>query len=408
MRITTNSVKKVAPPESGYQLYWDSELKGFGVRVTAGGAKSYVVQSKVNGKARRVTLGRHGTITADQARKLARIELGNMARGVDPSLEKAQRRAQAVTLAEAVESYLANRRTRSGLPLKERTKADIRYHLKTSFAPWAGKSVGGITREAVQRRYLELCKRSTAQANQAMRVLSGLMNFAGATYRTPDGERIIKGNPVSVLREANLLRAVKPRNRQVPLDRLGEWWAKLKEMRAAAAIGSSGRSAADLAALLALTGLRLGEARSIRWSDLDADCRSLRLKDTKNRRDVVLPVSKIAQRILLERPREHEFVFPARSKGGAFPFLKDCRGHLQKLAESTGIEVTAHDLRRTFRAVAAACNIELWRCKALMNHRQSHDVTLAHYADLSDVRNLMAEIDRIGEFFESSYKDSLQ
>ena len=70
------------------------------------------------------------------------------------------------------------------------------------------------------------------------------------------------------------------------------------------------------------------------------------------------------------------------------------------LAEVTDIEVRAHDLRRTFRAVAAACNVELWRTKALMNHKQNQDITLSAYTDLSDVRNLKPEVDKIGDYFE--------
>lgn len=70
------------------------------------------------------------------------------------------------------------------------------------------------------------------------------------------------------------------------------------------------------------------------------------------------------------------------------------------LTEKTGVEVTAHDLRRTFRAVAAKVGVELWRTKALMNHKQDNDITLSHYADLSDVRDLKPEADRIADYFE--------
>jgi len=400
MKINASTVKKVKPPETGYDLHWDSDLKGFGLRVTAAGAKAYIAQAKVNGKARRVTLGRHGTITPDQARKLARVELGDMSRGTDPSVEKARQKAESVTLADVVQAYLANRRTRSGLPLKERTKTDIQYHLKTNFSSWRDKPIAKITREMVQRRYSDLCKRSTAQANQAMRVLSGLMNYAAASYRTPEGERIITDNPVAVLREANMLRAVKGKSSAVPLDRIGEWWGAVQTMRHDPALTTASRAAVDLIALLAVTGLRLGEARAIRWDQVDLTESSLMLSDTKNRSDIRLPLSTVALGIISTRPEGNRYVFPPRSEGGKIPHLKDCRAQLEIIATKTGIQVTAHDLRRTFRAVAAACNVELWRCKALMNHKQNHDVTLAHYTDLSDVRHLKPEADQIGQYFE--------
>jgi len=73
---------------------------------------------------------------------------------------------------------------------------------------------------------------------------------------------------------------------------------------------------------------------------------------------------------------------------------------LELLSKEAGITVTAHDLRRTFSAVAGAVNVELWRTKALMGHKQKQDVTLHHYKDLSDVRFLKPEADRIANYFE--------
>jgi len=404
-KLTKTVVERIAPPEKGQILIWDSSIQGFGLRVTAGGARTYIAEARVNGKTRRVKLGRHGAITAEEARQEAKAKLGAMAKGSDPSAEKKREEALSVTLKTVAETYLANRRTRTGLPLKERTKADIRYHLKSSFPTWRDKPVAKITREMIQRRYSDLAKRSTAQANQSMRVLSGIMNYAAASYRTPEGERIITDNPVAVLREANMLRSVKPKSNMVPLDRLGEWWSAVQAMRADPALTTVGRSASDLIALLALTGLRLGEARSIRWDQVDLSECSLTLTDTKNRSDVTLPLSDAVVEIIKGRPDGSRYIFPPRSEAGKLPHLKDCRGQLEILAKQTGIDVTAHDLRRTFRSVAAACNVELWRCKALMNHKQNNDVTLAHYTNLSNVMELKPEADSISRFFDARCAD---
>jgi len=153
----------------------------------------------------------------------------------------------------------------------------------------------------------------------------------------------------------------------------------------------------DLIALLALTGLRIGEGAALKWSDIDLDDASIRLADPKNREAVTLPLSSLALEILEARKSRHEYVFPARSGQG---HLTEVRGQLTILNDETGLEITAHDLRRTFRAVAGKLGIELWRCKALMNHKQNQDVTLAHYTDLSDVRNLKPEADQIAHYFE--------
>jgi integrase len=395
MKLNITTIKSVKAPQRGYVLLWDDDLQGFGLRVTARGAKSYVVQAKIQGKAVRLTLGKHGVLTPDQARKRAKAKLGQMAEGRNPVAEKRRQKALSVTLADVVDAYLANRRTRSGKPLKERTKKDVRYHLERTFSEWKDKPVAEITRDMVLSKYRVRCKGSVAQANQAMRVLSALLNYARAAYRTPDGARIIQDNPVEVLRDGNVLRAVVPKKNMVPLDRLGEWWSAVQAMRDDPALTPASRAAADLVALLAVTGLRLGEARSIRWDQIEGA--GLRLTDTKNRTDVQLPLSDLALEIIEERRNNTPFVFPARSGKG---HLKDCRGQFMILAERTGIEVTAHPLRRTFRAVAARVGVELWRTKALMNHKQNHDVTLSHYADLSDVRDLKPEADRIAGYFE--------
>ncbi|WP_018231421.1 tyrosine-type recombinase/integrase [Thioalkalivibrio thiocyanodenitrificans] len=395
MKLNATTIKSVQAPQSGYVLLWDDDLQGFGLRVTAKGAKSYIVQAKIHGKTVRHTLGKHGVLTPDQARKRAKAKLGDMAEGKNPVAEKRRKKALSVTLADVTDAYLDSRRTRAGKPLKERTKKDVRYHLDGTFSEWKDKPVAEITRDMVLTRYKAKCKTSVAQANQSMRVLSALLNYAGATYRTPEGTRIIQDNPVEVLRDANVLRAVAPKKSMVPLDRLGEWWSAVQAMRADPALTPASRSAADLVALLAVTGLRLGEARSICWDQIEDA--SLRLTDTKNRTDVRLPLSDLAMEIIEARRNKTPFVFPARSGKG---HLKDCRGQLMILAEKTGVDVTAHDLRRTFRTVAAKVGVELWRTKALMNHKQDQDITLAHYADLSDVRDLKPEADRIAQFFE--------
>ena len=398
MKLTNKSVSKLEAPSKGYALHYDSTLPGFGLRVTHTGIKAFIAEARVHGKTRRVTIGRHGTLTADEARKLARTKLAEMSAGCDPAAQRKRHRAESITLEEVANDYKTNRRTSAGLPLKASTKADIDKHLKASFKDWAKKPIASITRDMVARLYSRRCKSSVAQANQAMRVLRALINYAAAKYRDGHDRPVITENPVKVLSDASMLRAVKPRRTMVPLDQIGLWWSAVQALRADPAQTRASIASADLVALLALTGVRLDEARTLKWSQIDLKDRSFALRDTKNRLDVSLPISEAAADILESRPSRSGWVFPARTGSG---HLIECRGQLQALAEQTGIDITAHDLRRTFRAVAAACNVELWRTKALMNHKQSQDITLSDYTDLSDVRNLKPEADRIGEYFDT-------
>jgi hypothetical protein len=71
MRLTKTVIDRISPPTQGQAFYRDDTLKGFAVRVTPGGAKSFIVETRVHGRMRRETLGRYGPLTVEQARKEA-------------------------------------------------------------------------------------------------------------------------------------------------------------------------------------------------------------------------------------------------------------------------------------------------------------------------------------------------
>ncbi|MEE4303596.1 MAG: integrase arm-type DNA-binding domain-containing protein [Wenzhouxiangella sp.] len=404
MRITNTKVSELGLPEEGYRLHWDDDLGGFGVRVTAAGARSYIAEARVNGKTCRVTIGKHGTFTADEARKIAKGELGDMAKGINPNAERKRRKVESQTLADVAADYMSNRQTRAGKPLKDRTKADIRRHLKASFDDWSGQPVAKITREMVASRYSALCRRSLAQGNQAMRILRALIEWAAAS-RDAEGKPIIVDNPVTVLNERSLWREVPARQNKIDKGDVGRWWSAVQSMRADPSLTRSSRSAIDLVALIALTGLRLSEARSLRWDQICLNDPSVTLTDTKNRTDTILPLSDLAAEMLQERQGDGKgFVFPARSGKG---YLKNARGQLELIAKQTGVRVTHHDLRRTF--IQTGLNylpkkerIEIFRIKLLSNHAlPKNDVTFASYANDPDMRFLKPEADRISDFYEA-------
>lgn len=119
------------------------------------------------------------------------------------------------------------------------------------------------------------------------------------------------------------------------------------------------------------------------------------ISDPKNRAPVKFPLSKVASKILSARPETNQWVFPARSGKG---HIHDARGIFQKVSEAVGVHVTAHDMRRTFRAIAAECGIELYKAKLLMNHKMNEDVTIRHYTETEDLTYLATEINKIGEW----------
>ena len=101
MRLTKAIVEKAEPPKDKNQIFYrDGELKGFALRVTANGVKSFVVETLIRNKVRRMTLGRFGILTVEMARNEAKKLLGKIATGIDPIAERKESKAKAITLKE--------------------------------------------------------------------------------------------------------------------------------------------------------------------------------------------------------------------------------------------------------------------------------------------------------------------
>jgi hypothetical protein len=89
LRLTKSIIDKLeVAPGRDQSFYRDVRLKGFALRITANGVKSFIVETRINGRVKRVTLGKYGNITAEEARKQAKSLLGSVAKGNDPIAEK--------------------------------------------------------------------------------------------------------------------------------------------------------------------------------------------------------------------------------------------------------------------------------------------------------------------------------
>lgn len=401
MKLTKARVEnQCPPPESGYTVYWDEELPGFGLRVTATGVRSYVVQHRVNGRQRRVTLGKHGVLTCEEARKKARRTITSMMDGHDPVAERRRQQAASVTLREVVEDYLANRRRRDGKPLAERTKADVRRHLKSSFGEWADKPIAGIKHEAVRRKYAALGKRSEAQANQAMRVLSGIINYARASYRDDEGAPILPSNPIEVVRDSKIRFADRARDTRIPMDKIGAFYAALEGTRTNPSGSVSVRTKAAAAVLLMLTGLRKSDVLARTWHDVDLDAGTIYLPDTKHRDPRTFPLARQAVEVLRDHQKisAGEYIF--QSDGGPGP-VHNLHEGMQPAREAIGQHVATHDFRRTFDDVFDTIGIDPIVGELLSNRKPAGaSVRFKHYANTKDLTRYREHAQRIADYFE--------
>ena len=129
MKITKARVEKLETIPKGQDFIWDTELKGFGLRITPGNI-SYICQGRVNGESVRVTIGRHGVWYPDDARKVARGHLQDMSNGIDPRVKKQQQEAAGLTLEDVTAQYIKDR------GLKPSTIWTIDKHMNGSLKSW--------------------------------------------------------------------------------------------------------------------------------------------------------------------------------------------------------------------------------------------------------------------------------
>ena len=360
MKLTERSVKGLAAPDpSGKQkLYWDDEPKGFGVLCSGvTRAKTFILQRAVNGRTRRITiapvLGVAGEL--DEARAKARQKLSDFFyKGIDPKDEPASG-----TVRLALEVYLSSR------TLRPRTAASYRDAVERQLKDWIDLPLSEITPTMVLDRHADLTKANgKAVADGTMRVLRAIYN--GAAYLSTD--RSLPPNPVRLKGSWN---KPPPRKGHVRADDLGRFHKTVLEL-----VSPVGR---DLILFLLFTGFRRREATTLRWKDVDLDKKVIRLAAaaTKSKRMLELPMSDLVSDLLEKRRAVGDagWVFPANARSG---HVEEPRHFLEQVAKATGIEVSVHDLRRTFVSVAESTEMSVYALKALVNHSLGGDVTAGY------------------------------
>jgi len=396
-RLTKSIVEKLPSPAAGYALHWDQQDRGFGVRITKDGKRTYITQGRVNGKELRLTIGPHGVFTVDQARDAAREHLRNMRLGTDPRDLRKHAQAASVTLRQVADAYLRDR------PLKESSKGEIERHVTTTFEAWLNRPVASITREAVTKRFNEIRLHglrgkapAPAQANQGFAILRALINYAIREYRKPDGSPVLTDNPVDVLYKK--WSPIKPRTTRIPDTKVGDAWYYLKNARDLAQNRDT-LSSIDLVMFMMLTGGRIGETSELTWDRVNLEEGWWHIPDPKNSNPVWLPLSTAAKEILATRQRidGNPHVFTSWSKCG---HIRDPRDTMKRLSAAIGTRITPHDLRRTFTTIGVAhCDIDIHKIELLTNHVPK-TVTTRHYLETSHLQYLAPEVQKISDWIE--------
>jgi len=369
--------------------YWDSELKGFGVRVGTT-SKVYVTESKLKGKTVRTTIGKHGVYTPEQARAQAREILLSMSKGINPNVLKKEERTKSITLEEAFEDF---QKARSSL--KPRTICDYKRMLNNYLADWKNKQIIDISKDMVGRRHKVLGEENgLAQANLAMRFLRSLLNFSAGQYENNQGQSLIIENPVKRLSQTRSWYRVDRRRTVIKSYELKAWMKAVLNLKNDY-MSEKREVIRDYLLLILFTGLRREEAAQLTWNKVDFQAKTLTIPDPKNREDHTLPLSDYIYTLLIGRKAKaiNGYVFPGDGKAG---HIVEPRKQMKRVTDESSIAFTVHDLRRTFVTVAESLDIPAYALKRLLNHKTKGDVT-ADYIVI-DVERLRKPIQQITDF----------
>lgn len=369
----SSSVVAQAQPGPKQWFIWDSEVNGFGLLVSPGGTKSYVLQYRA-GKARtrrlcRVTIGKHGSPwTPDMARREAIRLLGEVVEGRDPARERHDLR-RAPTVADLIDQY--NQELLGVEPKHRKT----RMHLA-----WFRKEIGTMPLADVTGPLIARCRdklgreityrkrtRGPGTVNRYLASISIALTHAARDWGW------IQRNP---LLGKTLKRAKEPRGRVRFLseNERGQLLDECKESR--------NRNLFPITVLAISTGMRAGEIIGLRWNDVDLENGWITLQQTKNGVRRGVPLVGYALEVIEEHSKVRrlgsDLVFPSATGKANFP-----REAWEKALVRANIkDYRFHDNRHSAASYLAMAGVPLRTIADVLGHR-----TLAmvqRYSHLTD------------------------
>jgi integrase len=365
---------------------WDTEIPGFGVRIGPTGTRTYVLKYRVgggrSGRDRWGILGRHGSITPEQARDRARLWTAEVVAGGDPAGDRIEKR-KAPTVAELVSEYLEKHVQVHNKPSTRAYVEDLARRLILPDAI-ARVKVSDVT-EADLARFLGRLASTPTTANRVRSALSKAFSLAETWGYRAKGTNPCREAPKHQERARE--RFLSP----AEVSRLGEVLARAERGELTLERGGKPRlvfvSSAAIAAirLLLFTGARRGEILGLRWEMIDLAAGVARLPDSKSgAKSIMLPPGACSVLEGIGRPESGRgFVIRGGDHTDPETPLVNLKDSWSVLREAAGLEgVRMHDLRHTFASLLVANGYSLPVIGRLLGH--SSPATTARYAHLAD------------------------
>lgn len=402
VKLTKRTVDEAEPKSTDYFI-WCDELPGFGLRVYPSGKRSYLVQYRASGRSRRLKIGLHGHLTADEARKEAKALLGQVAKGSNPAEEKATQRAT-LTVKELCEQYRQAVTKglilgKGGTPKKASTGVTDGSRIDRHIIPLLGnRKVVDLKTSDIARFMRDVATGKTAkvQKTDKRRGKSVVIGGTGASSRTVGllggilsfavSEGIISSNPAQGVK--------RPADQKKTTRLTPETYRQLGEALERFTAGAGSKQAIAAVWLLALTGCRRGEIEKLRWSEVDLEGCALRLEDSKEGASV-RPLGSAARSVIegITKVKGNPHVLiGSRGEGKPYGGLSGAWDTLMKDADLIGI--SPHTLRHSFASVAADLGYSDPTIGAMLGH-SSATVTGRYIHHLDAV--LIAAADKVAE-----------
>jgi len=379
-KLTKRGIDALKPPATGQEVHWDTEVRGFGLRMLPSGLKTFILQYRnAEGIKRRINLGRYGVLTVDGARNLAKVKLAAVIGGEDPADEVRQAR-KGMTVAEMCDWYLTEARAgrilgRKNLPIKKSSLDMDESRIRTHIKPLLGKRlVRHLTIADAEQMQTDVKDGKTAKPRSGGRG-GKATGGAGVAARCVGTLQAIIGHAkhkglidIHPTQGAKKL-AGKKRTRRLSVAEI--------EMigKAIAYAERNGENPVALGVLrtLLLTGYRRQEAQAMQQAWVNAPGAYVAFPDTKGGAQI-RAIGAPAIRVIESQPGivGNPHVFPSEIGTGPFTAVAAC---LQRICALAGIEgVTPHTLRHTFGSVAGDLGFSELTIRAMLGHA-SQNVT---------------------------------
>ena len=354
-KLTKKLIDATACPTRGQVFLRDDELKGFALRLTPG-AKTFVLEKRIHGRMRRISIGPFGPLTVEQARTIANEHVGRIAKGEDPAQDRLNQRHE-LTFGKLADLYLE----RHALPRKRSSRNDVAM-INNHLTEWKTRKLSSIARSDMVLLHAKVGQTAPYAANRLLALVRKMFNLAQiwGMYR---GENPVTG--IERFPEEKRDRFVQPHELPTMMQSLAQEPNPFIK-------------ASFLVCLF--TGARKTEVLSMKWSDIDMAQGIWRIPQTKASRPHLIPLPAPILSLLHRLPRfdGNSYLFPGRKPGHPLVNVSKAWGRLRKRAGITDVRI--HDLRRTLGSWLAGSNASLPLIGKVLNHSQPS--TTAIYARL--------------------------